>query len=59
MKLEEKIKKTIKDYEKIIASQEKMMDDDGKFPQGDYNEMQAELDCYIIFKGVLERLLEE
>jgi len=58
MALENKIKDLIKNYEVVITEQEELMADNGEFEEGTYNEMQAELDCYIIFKGVLEDLLE-
>jgi len=59
MKLKDKVKNLIKVYEVVIADQENLMDDGGTLEQGTYNEMEAELDCYMIFKRALEKLLED
>ena len=59
MKIKEKIELLIERYDHIIEQQKIEMDDDGTYPQGTWAELEAELDCYILFRNALEELLKD
>ena len=57
--MEAQIKELIERYMELIAVTENYLDDDGKLPQGTYNELQCELSCYVAFTQELSNILDE